>query len=258
MSLGGLAIAIGLMVDGSVVVVENAFAPARRAPHGRKSRVRVILEAVLEVATPVIFGVGIIILVFLPLMTLQGMEGKMFAPLAYTIAIALVRSRSCSRSRCRRRLSSYLLKGGAEHDTLADPDDQERRTCGCSTGRSRTRRRRSSPRSPLLRRRRSRSFPFLGTAFIPEMKEGLDLAGDGPRAQHLARRVDRARDGGDAPRDGGAGRASRSCRGIGRGESPADPAGAERVRPDREPQAARRVARRAGRRTTSPRRSARS
>ena len=89
MSLGGLAIAIGLMVDGSVVVVENAYARLGRAAELGESKARCILNAVSEVATPVIFGVGIIILVFLPLMTLQGMEGKMFAPLAYTIAIAL-------------------------------------------------------------------------------------------------------------------------------------------------------------------------
>ena len=89
MSLGGLAIAIGLMVDGSVVVVENAFLQLGRHAKSGESQLRVILRAVVEVATPVIFGVGIIILVFLPLMTLQGMEGKMFAPLAYTIAIAL-------------------------------------------------------------------------------------------------------------------------------------------------------------------------
>ncbi len=81
MSLGGLAIAIGLMVDGSVVVVENAFAQLGQ-PHAASSRLQVIFDAVREVATPVLFGVGIIILVFLPLMTLQGMEGKMFAPLA--------------------------------------------------------------------------------------------------------------------------------------------------------------------------------
>ncbi|WP_162917956.1 efflux RND transporter permease subunit, partial [Salmonella enterica] len=89
MSLGGLAIAIGLMVDGSVVVVENAFAHLAKPRDPSESRARIILHAVTEVATPVIFGVGIIILVFLPLMTLEGMEGKMFAPLAFTIAIAL-------------------------------------------------------------------------------------------------------------------------------------------------------------------------
>jgi cobalt-zinc-cadmium resistance protein CzcA len=71
----------------------------------------VILEAVLEVATPVIFGVGIIILVFLPLMTLQGMEGKMFAPLAYTIAIALAISLVISLTLSPR--SRPMLKGGA-------------------------------------------------------------------------------------------------------------------------------------------------
>ncbi len=86
MSLGGLAIAIGLMVDGSVVVVENVFA---KLGHSQGSKATIVYQAVREVATPVIFGICIIILVFLPLMTLEGMEGKMFAPLAYTIAIAL-------------------------------------------------------------------------------------------------------------------------------------------------------------------------
>ena len=90
MSLGGLAIAIGLIVDGSVVVVENAFRLLSEPQSKRSPRLQVVLNATLEVATPVLFGVGIIILVFLPLMTLQGMEGKMFAPLAYTIAIALL------------------------------------------------------------------------------------------------------------------------------------------------------------------------
>ncbi|MGI4889626.1 MAG: efflux RND transporter permease subunit, partial [Janthinobacterium lividum] len=62
MSLGGLAIAIGLMVDGSVVVVENAFAHLAKPRDPNESRARIILHAVTEVATPVIFGVGIIIL----------------------------------------------------------------------------------------------------------------------------------------------------------------------------------------------------
>src|SRR5438309_7730045 len=114
MSLGGLAIAIGLMVDGSVVVVENIFA---NLGHRRgRSKMQIILDSVQEVATPVIFGVSIIILVFLPLMTLEGMEGKMFAPLAYTIAIALAISLVLSLT-LSPVLSSYLLKGGSEEDT---------------------------------------------------------------------------------------------------------------------------------------------
>jgi len=127
MSLGGLAIAIGLMVDGSVVVVENAYARLGRAKELGESKVRGILNAVLEVATPVIFGVGIIILVFLPLMTLQGMEGKMFAPLAYTIAIALAISLVLSMT-LSPVLSSYLLKppeGDGDHDTRLMPGTTE-------------------------------------------------------------------------------------------------------------------------------------
>src|SRR3954449_6596507 len=114
MSLGGLAIAIGLMVDGSVVVVENIFANLGHSH--RKTKTDVILDAVSDVATPVIFGVSIIILVFLPLMTLEGMEGKMFAPLAYTIAIALAISLILSLT-LSPVLAAFLLKGGSEHDT---------------------------------------------------------------------------------------------------------------------------------------------
>ena len=114
MSLGGLAIAIGLIVDGSVVVVENAYRQLGQRPD--QSRLRVVLDAATEVGTPVLFGVGIIILVFLPPMSLQGMEGKMFAPLAYTVAIALVISLLLSLT-LTPALSSYLLKGGEDHET---------------------------------------------------------------------------------------------------------------------------------------------
>ncbi|MDT7816319.1 MAG: heavy metal efflux system protein, partial [Acidobacteriaceae bacterium] len=121
MSLGGLAIAIGLMVDGSVVVVENIFGRLSHARHDHQpgdtfAKLHVVLSAVKEVATPVVFGVTIIILVFLPLMTLEGMEGKLFAPLAYTIAIALAISLVLSLT-LSPVLSSYLLKGGSEEDT---------------------------------------------------------------------------------------------------------------------------------------------
>ncbi|MDC0576175.1 CusA/CzcA family heavy metal efflux RND transporter [Nitrosomonadaceae bacterium] len=119
MSLGGLAIAIGLMVDSTVVVVENVY---RRLCHPTVSnesnlRIHTIIDAVSEVGMPVIFGVFIIILVFLPLMTLQGMEGKIFSPLAFTIAIALAISLFLSLT-LSPVLCSYFLKGGAtDHDT---------------------------------------------------------------------------------------------------------------------------------------------
>jgi cobalt-zinc-cadmium resistance protein CzcA len=108
MSLGGLAIAIGLMVDATVVVVENVF---HQLGHAQKhERLNVVLNATLEVAKPTIYGISIIILVFLPLMTLTGMEGKMFAPLALTIAIALAVSLVVSLS-LSPALCSYILKG---------------------------------------------------------------------------------------------------------------------------------------------------
>ncbi|CEN55428.1 efflux RND transporter permease subunit [Candidatus Methylopumilus turicensis] len=167
MSLGGLAIAIGLMVDGSVVVVENAF---HQLGHRQgESKIRVVLEAATEVGTPVLFGVGIIILVFLPLMTLEGMEGKMFGPLAMTIAIALfvslVLSLTLSPVMC-----SYILKGGSGEDTrfiqaikrpylrlLNVAISNEKRTIGVAVA--------SFVVALLI-------IPLLGTSFIPEMREG--------------------------------------------------------------------------------------
>ena len=113
MSLGGLAIAIGMLVDGSVVVMENIInhLAGRRAhiPH-----LHVIYRAVKEVITPVAAGVAIIIIVFLPLMTLQGLEGKLFIPVALTIVFALAGSLILSLTVVP-MLSSLLIKS-ASHD----------------------------------------------------------------------------------------------------------------------------------------------
>ena len=172
MSLGGLAIAIGLMVDGSVVVVENAF--HQLGHRTEDSKIRVVLEAASEVATPVLFGVGIIILVFLPLMTLEGMEGKMFSPLAYTIAIALFVSLVLSLT-LTPVMCSYMLKGGSGEDTkiikiMKKPYiallnwalTNEKKTVATSAG--------VFVISIIL-------LPFLGSSFIPEMKEGSIVPG---------------------------------------------------------------------------------
>ncbi len=93
MSLGGLAIAIGMLVDAAVVVVENIEAHGGNKPSGpQPSALHVIYRAVQEVAVPVTSGILIIIIVFLPLLTLQGLEGKLFAPVALTIVFALAAS----------------------------------------------------------------------------------------------------------------------------------------------------------------------
>ena len=94
MSLGGLAIALGMLVDASVVVVENietAFA-AHAQKHHALSKTEILLGAVRQVVKPVVSGVLIICVVFLPLLTLEGLEGKLFAPVAITIVMALVSS----------------------------------------------------------------------------------------------------------------------------------------------------------------------
>ena len=88
MSLGGLAIAIGMMVDGTIVMVENVDRHLRMS-HPSESRLHVVARACTEVARPIVFAISIIIIVFLPLFTLQGVEGKTFRPLAYTVALAM-------------------------------------------------------------------------------------------------------------------------------------------------------------------------
>ncbi|MBX6318343.1 CusA/CzcA family heavy metal efflux RND transporter [Pigmentiphaga sp.] len=169
MSLGGLAIAIGLIVDGSVVVVENAFAHLGHARDSGESKARIVLKAVAEVATPVVFGIGVIILVFLPLMTLQGMEGKMFAPLAYTIAIALAISLVLCLT-LSPVLSSYLLKGGAEHDTrvIAFLKRHYLRMLDWVLRNAK----KTVAMAVLAFAASVAMLPLLGTSFIPEMQEG--------------------------------------------------------------------------------------
>lgn len=114
MSLGGLAIAIGILVDASVVVVENIHTQLSHAPKG-VNRLHLIYRAVLEVATPVISGVLIIIVVFLPLFSLTGLEGKMFTPLAVTISFALIGSLILSLTVIP-VLASLFMRGGHEND----------------------------------------------------------------------------------------------------------------------------------------------
>lgn len=219
MSLGGLAIAIGLMVDGSVVVVENAFERLGHAEEEGASRIRIILSAVMEVATPVIFGIGIIILVFLPLMTLAGMEGKMFAPLAYTIAIALAVSLVLSLT-LTPVLSSYMLKGGADHDTwlirmLKKPYVPMLEWAVRNTKMTVAMAVAAFVGAALL-------LPLLGTAFIPEMKEGsvvpaMDRVPNISLEESLRMEREAMRLVMEVPG------VKSAVSGVGRGESPADP-----------------------------------
>ena len=114
MSLGGLAIAIGILVDAAVVVVENIHTQLGHAPKG-VSRLHLVYRATMEVATPVISGILIIIIVFLPLLSLTGLEGRMFAPLAITIAYALIGSLLLSLTVIP-VFASFLMREGAHEE----------------------------------------------------------------------------------------------------------------------------------------------
>ena len=119
MSLGGLAIAIGMLVDAAVVVVENIVQRLATDPTaGKLPRLHMVYRAVREVAVPVTAGILIIITVFLPLLTLQGLEGKFFVPVALTIVFALAGSLLLSLTVIP-VLASYLLKRGQARRPMA-------------------------------------------------------------------------------------------------------------------------------------------
>ncbi len=91
-SLGGLAIGIGMMVDGSLVMIENIMRHLSEPNPNRQSIPSRVLHAAEEVGQPVFFAVLIIVVVFLPLFTLQGVEGKLFSPMAFVVAFAMLGS----------------------------------------------------------------------------------------------------------------------------------------------------------------------
>jgi cobalt-zinc-cadmium resistance protein CzcA len=116
MTLGGLAISLGMIVDAAIIQVENVqrhFGESDPSEH----RLNVLLKAIIEVIRPSIFGVLIIAITFIPIITLQGMEGKMFSPLAFTVAIALFSSLVLSIF-VTPVLCSFFLKAEKEKESL--------------------------------------------------------------------------------------------------------------------------------------------
>ncbi|MDR3445454.1 MULTISPECIES: CusA/CzcA family heavy metal efflux RND transporter [unclassified Dyella] len=171
MSLAGLAIGIGMMVDGAVVMVENAFRiMAERKAHGLPvDRSAAVLAAAREVATPITFAIVIIIVVFLPLFSLQGLEGKMFKPMAFNISFAMAGSLLLALTLIP-VLAALVLKPKEERDTrlvaflkkhygtvLAWSLRRRGLVLGVAGG--------ALLGSLAL-------FPFLGKEFMPNLKEG--------------------------------------------------------------------------------------
>ncbi|NOZ00891.1 MAG: efflux RND transporter permease subunit [Deltaproteobacteria bacterium] len=175
MSLGGLAIAIGMMVDAAIVMVENSDRLLRQAPPG-ESRIAVVGRACVEVGRPIAFAILIIILVFLPLFALQGVEGKTFRPLAYTVALAMAGSLVYALLLAP-VLGSFLMKGRKESE--GDKESQDPRVVRALQSVYRpaleffvARRWVAVLMSVALLALGAVIFPFLGTEFTPTLKEG--------------------------------------------------------------------------------------
>ncbi len=111
MSLGGIAVAIGMLCDGAIIMVENIYRHLNIPANSGQNKNSVILDSAKEVGKPITFSTFIIILVFMPIMTLQGVEGKMFTPMALTISFALLGSIIMALMMTP-VLSSFLLKKG--------------------------------------------------------------------------------------------------------------------------------------------------
>lgn len=123
MSLGGLAIAIGMMVDGTIVIVENVDRLLSKAKPSEPI-LPIITRACMEVGRPIVFAISIIIIVFLPLFTLQGVEGKTFRPLAFTVALAMLGSLVFAIA-LSPALSSLVMRKPKKPNLEEDPDDNE-------------------------------------------------------------------------------------------------------------------------------------
>jgi len=191
MSLGGLAIAIGMMVDGSVVMMEHIFSHLARpdAEHRDTRRERAagesdpddaehdnhgialrIQEAAREVGRPVFFAVMIIIIVFAPLFTLEGVEGKLFQPMAISIVLAMLASLLVALVVVP-ALATWLFRRGVKHRDSLLMRPLSRIYAMTLKGALAHRRRVISGALVLLAASLA-LVPFLGTEFVPELEEG--------------------------------------------------------------------------------------
>ncbi|MBW7930505.1 MAG: efflux RND transporter permease subunit [Gammaproteobacteria bacterium] len=168
MSLGGLAIAIGLLVDGAVVVVENIVTHMVHE-HSRQGRLHQVFRAVREVGTPVVSGVLIIMIVFMPLLTLEGIEGKLFVPVALTIVFALGAALLLSLTVVP-VLSSWLLKEGAHEDPWLLRQAMRLYTPILDSALARSRPVIIVAIASLVLA--AALFPFIGKSFMPTLDEG--------------------------------------------------------------------------------------
>lgn len=168
MSLG--AIDFGLVVDGSVVMVENSMRHLGERESREKGFMRTVLDSCTEVARPILFGVGIIIVVYLPILTLQGVEGRMFRPMALTVVFALAGSLALT-FLLTPVLISFFLRGKVEEKEVWLMR-HARRIYQPTLEWTLTHGRRVLTGASALVAATLLAIPFLGSEFIPRLDEG--------------------------------------------------------------------------------------
>ncbi|MEX0601075.1 MAG: CusA/CzcA family heavy metal efflux RND transporter, partial [Rhodothermales bacterium] len=182
MSLGGLAVGLGMLVDGAIVMVENVY--RLRAEEPAAPVASVVLRAGREVGRPIAFAVGVVIAVFLPLFTLQDLEGRMFRPLAFTVSFALVAALFLALTMAP-SLSTFLPARRRRSSASNDADDSSSEETERNPLVRLSKRLYQSVLGAALRHRRATViaagftvaaglavFPFLGTEFVPQLEEG--------------------------------------------------------------------------------------
>ncbi|MBX3592115.1 MAG: CusA/CzcA family heavy metal efflux RND transporter [Burkholderiaceae bacterium] len=169
MSLAGLAIGIGMMVDGAVVMVENGFRLLAHQKDRAIDRTHLILEAAREVMNPIAFAILIIIVVFLPLFSLTGLEGKLFKPMALTITFAMAGSLVLTLTLVP-VMSALILRAKEEKDTFIVRN--AKRLYLPLLDRALDHKRVVFGGALALLLAALATFPFLGKEFMPNLQEG--------------------------------------------------------------------------------------
>jgi cobalt-zinc-cadmium resistance protein CzcA len=166
MSLG--AIDFGLVVDGAVVMIENII--RQKAEARGRDHLSVVHAAAIEVARPIAFAVGIIIMVYVPILTLQGVEGKMFRPMAYTVIFALIGSLVLSLTVIPVLATFFLRQESGEHETVLLRG--ARRLYTPLLNRAMGRPRATVAVAAAVLAAALALTPFMGSEFVPSLDEG--------------------------------------------------------------------------------------
>ena len=176
MSLGGLAVAIGMLVDGSVVMVENIFkhltqsSKNKESDVGSSSMINQVMLAAKEVCSPIFFATAIIIVVFAPLFALEGVEGKLFQPMAVSIILAMLSALLVALIAVP-ALAVYLFKRGVvlrESPVLKPIEALYRKLLSTTMAHPKV----LLSASVVMFALSMLLLPRLGTEFVPELEEG--------------------------------------------------------------------------------------